>query len=181
MIDKPVLLLTLAMFLAIGTERLLELLRALFDHLEARGISLDDWNARAEALRRRIQTRLDNARSAGRSTLEMALSLVCRYLSPAPAERGGVIAVSAERVRTMTIRVRYTLLAIAVGVGLAFLFELDLFRLVNAEMYGAAAGKHPFELPWWLGTIVSGAAMGLGAGPVHSLITALEHARRRRV
>lgn len=181
MIDKPVLLLSLAMFFAIGTERLLELLRSLFDHLEAKGMGPDNWPERAEALRRRIQIRLDNARVGDATTFNLVLAVVSRYLCPADARQGGLFAISVDQLRSTTIRVRYTLLAVALGLGLAVLFDLDLFRLVNQESSGAKAGTLPFSAPGWLGLVITGVVMGLGSGPVHGFIRALEKARRKRV
>lgn len=179
MFDRSVVLLALAMFLAIGIERLLELIRAAGDYREARGGpgEIEKWKKRAEGLRDRIEVRLNNA---GSGTLQLVLSIVCRNLGPASPESGGLIAVSVEQVRTMSIRLQYKLLAIALGILFAFFFKLDIFALVNEELQTqpstAAVVLHP-----WLGMIVSGVAMGLGAGPVHKLITALEDARRKRI
>lgn len=180
MFDKPVVLLALAMFLAIGVERLLELVRAVFDHLEARQgpEGAEKWQARAEKLRRQIEVRLNNASSAGHGALQLALSIVCRYLGPPSADSGGLVAISVEQVRSMSIRLRYKIFAIALGILLAFAFELDLFALVDEELR-REAGK-AILLPAWLGIVVSGVAMGFGAGPVHKIITALEDARRKR-
>jgi len=179
MFSKPVLLMALAIFLAVGTERLVELIRALVDHLEARGNPGARWQTRAEALRDRIEARLNNAGAGSYSILKMALGIVCRDLSPAAPETGGLIAVYADRVRATTVRVSAKLVGILLGVGLASIFGLDMFALVRAEL--PETGKSMVEFPGWLGTIATGIAMGLGAGPVHKLITALERARRTRL
>jgi hypothetical protein len=179
MFNKPVLLLALAMFLAIGTERLLELVRALLEHLEARGGPGDRWQKKAEALRNRIEVRLDNAGAGKSSPLQMVLSIVCRHLSPAPPESGGLIAIYVEQVRKLSIRVRFKVLAVLSGIGLAFLFGVDIFALVNEQLHGTDGFE--IQLPGWLGTVVSGIAMGFGAGPVHKMITALERARGTRI
>jgi len=186
MLNKPVLLLALAMFLAIGTERLLELIRALIEHIEARAGAGDRWEKKARTLRDRIEARLDNAGAGTSSALRMALSIVCRHLSPAPPESGGLIAVNVDQVRSMSIRVTCKILGIVFGIGLAFLFGIDLFALVNEELHGGKGcisipGVACIRLPPQLGTIVSGVAMGLGAGPVHKMIVALERARRTRL
>lgn len=177
-LTEPVLLLTLAMFLAIGTERLLEAIRALSEHLEARRGPSDYWQKKAQALRDRIEVRLDNANGGTASALRMVLSIVCQHLSPASASAGGLMAIDVERVRTMSTRVRYKLYAILIGVALAFVFQLDIFALVNREM--SVAGAAAISLPGWLGMSISGVAMGFGAGPVHKIITALEQARALR-
>lgn len=181
MLSKPVLLMALAMLLAIGTERLLELVRTLSEHLEARrGTSASErWQKKAVALRNRIEARLDNACASTPSALQMVLSIVCRYLSPAAPESGGLIAIDANQVRAMSIRVRCKFLAVLLGIGLAFLFQVDVFELVNQELH--ATDGFTIKLPSWLGKSISGIAMGFGAGPVHKMITALERARRLRI
>ena len=177
-IDQPVLLLTLAMLLALGTERLLELIRAVSDHFEARRPgSADEWRRKAEKLRDRIEIRLHNARSSA-SAFQMALFVVCRYLSPAPPESGGLIAIHADQLRTMTIRVQTKSLAVALGIVFAFVFGIDIFALVNQELQ--RQGPDLITLPAWLGKVLTGVAMGFGAGPVHAMITALEQARQLR-
>lgn len=178
MLTEPVLLLTLAMFLAIGTERLLEVIRALSEHIEARRGPSDYWQKKAEALRNRIEVRLDNANGGAGPALRLVLTIVCQQLSPASAASGGLMAIDVARVRTMSTRVRYKLYAILIGVVLAFIFQLDVFALVNREL--GTAGGFGITLPGWLGMLISGVAMGFGAGPVHKIITALEQARTTR-
>jgi hypothetical protein len=205
MLSEPVLLLALAMFLAIGIERLMELNRALFDHLEAHRGTADRWQKRAEALRDRIELRLDNAATGPEKVFKAVLSVVCRYLSPTDAETGtaiasgdpGLFAIKVDRVREMSVRIFYKLLGIALGIALAFVFNLNIFELVDKALAASvAAGASPTPAPaepmspamflggldgraWW-GTVLSGMAMGFGAGPVHKLIVALEDARRLR-
>src|SRR5262249_3213269 len=155
-LNKPVVMLALAMFLAIGIERFLELARALFDHLEAKqgSAGLEKWTDEAETVRRRIEVRLNSAREGGAAALQLVLSLVCRYLGPPSAESGGLVAISVAEVRAMSIRLRYKFFAVALGIALAFAFGLDIFALVNDQLQSEAG--HPITLPWWLGTIVTG-------------------------
>jgi hypothetical protein len=182
-LDKPVLLLTLALFLSLGIERALELFRALFDHLEARRgkAAAKEWRKKAEKLRDLIEAHLENARAAGsKSALQTALFIACRHLGPPSAASGGLMAISAEQVRKTSIRLRYKLLAVTTGVLFAILFKLNIFLLVD-EYLGKAPAS---EVPAWLGTlgvVVTGIAMGFGAGPVHAMITALERARQTRI
>ena len=178
--NQPIVLLALAMFLAIGIERFLELTRAVFDHLEARKgeVGAKKWDDRAKNLRNRIEARLDNVRGGGAAALRLVLSVVSSHLSPAPADSGGLFAVSVDQYRSASIRLHYKLYAILLGVLVAFLYDLNIFALVDLELQREAG--RAILLPAWLGKIVSGAAMGLGSGPVHKLITALEDARRKR-
>ncbi len=176
--EKPILMMALAIVLSLGVERLLELLRAIEDFLEARRGSVNKWQRVAEQLRDRIEVRLELAKTAGQSTLHRLLTLAARYLSAAPAGSDGLFAISTDKVRTLTIQFACKLYAVVLGIGLAFVFRLDLFALVNASIH--QSDGYQIVLPVWLGTLLSGIALGFGAGPVHKLIVALERARDTR-
>lgn len=185
MFNTPILLMVLAMVLAIGIERLMELMRAVEDHLEARRGDMDKWQKKAERLRDRIEVRLEMAKGTDPTVFQRVLSAVCLYLSPSPQGTPGLIAVSADQVRNMSIRLRYKLIAVLLGIFFAWIFSLDLFELVNHQIHkvdqsALPAVDYSITLPSWLGTILSGVAMGFGAGPVHKLIVALERARQTR-
>lgn len=178
MFEQPILLMTLAMVLSIGIERLMELMRAVEDHLEARRGDMSQWQLKAEKLRDRIELRLEMAKGGEASTFQRVLSVVFRYMSPAPADTPGLLAISADEVRVMSIRLRYKLIAVALGVLFASLFGIDLFALVNQSIHQGTA--YTISLPTWLGIILSGISMGFGAAPVHKLIVALERTRMTR-
>lgn len=178
MMNTPILLMALAIVLSIGIERLMELMRAIEDHVEARRGDMSIWQKKAERLRDRIELRLDLAKGGSPSAFQSVLSSVCQYLSPAPQGTPGLIAISADQVRSMSIRLRYKLIAVLLGVLFAWVFNLDLFALVNMSIH--EKDGYSILLPYWLGTTVSGVAMGFGAGPVHKLIDALERARLTR-
>lgn len=185
MFNTPILLMVLAMVLAIGIERLMELMRAVEDHLEARRGDMGKWQMKAERLRDRIEVRLEMAKGTDPTVFQRVLSAVCLYLSPAPKGSTGLIAVSADQVRNMSIRLRYKLIAVLLGIFFAWAFKLDLFELVNQMIHepnqttvlGLNFSIKPSPR---LGIILSGIAMGFGAGPVHKLIVALERARQTR-
>jgi len=178
MFDQSILLMALAMVLSIGIERLMELMRAVEDHLEARRGDTNKWQAKAERIRDRIEVRLEMAKGAAPSTFQRVLSVVCLYMSPAPQGTTGLIAISADQVRTMSIRLRYKVISIVLGITLAWAFGLDLFVLVNQSIH--EKDQYGIKLPSELGTLLSGIAMGFGSGPVHKLIVALERARLTR-
>lgn len=184
-INAPVLMLTLAMVLAIGIERILEVMRAVEDHVEALRGDMDKWQKKAELLRDRIEVRLEMAKGCTPTVYQRVLSAVCLHLSPAPKGSTGLIAVSSDQVRNMSIRLRYKLIAVLLGIFFAYVFKLDLFALVNQEIHGANQSAilgvdFSIKPSPWLGTILSGFAMGFGAGPVHKFIVALERARQTR-
>lgn len=174
--EKPVLMMALAIVLSLGIERLLELLRAIEDYREARSGTVNRWQRMAEKLRDRIEVRLELAKGGGQTTFQRVLTLAARYFSPAPAGSDGLIAIASDQIRTLTIQLLCKLYAVLLGIALAYAFRLDLFALVNATIHHSDGYR--IDLPVWLGTLLSGIAVGFGAGPLHKLISALERARR---
>lgn len=176
--EQPILLMALAIVLSIGIERLLELIRAVEDHYEAQNGTVNRWQRVATKLRDRLEVRLEIAKGGGKSTFQRVLLLAARYLSPAPAGSGALIAISTDRIRTLSIGLMCKVYAVALGIAFAFIFGLDLFALVNASIH--QTDGYRIDLPAWLGILLSGIAMGFGASPVHKLITALERVRRTK-
>ena len=184
MLTRPILLLALAMVLAIGIERLLELLRAARDYFEARSDSYGKkWEQKANSLRERVEARLDNAKGTNASSFQTVLIIVCRQLSPSPNNKEGLLSISVDKVRSMSIRVRYKILSIALGIGFAFVFQIDILELVkiSTEHSNTELASSSEDINRTIhGMVISGIAMGFGAGPVHKLITAMEKARKSR-
>ncbi len=176
-IENSVLLLALAIFLAIGIERLLEIVRSIRDYCDARS-STDKWTSKAESVRDVVERRLDAAKQGNAGFFNLQLLLLKRYLSPAPSGQKSLIAVSADRLRGDVIKLRYKIAASLLGVLLAWLFHLNAIELVKKSM--SQPGWFDSIIPCWLGICLTGIAMGFGAGPVHKLITALERARDTR-
>lgn len=173
--NTPVVLLALTIFLALGVERIIELISTLWEHLEARRPSTSNyWQTKAERIRDIINARLNNVSGEqSPEALRAVLFVVCRQLNPV----GDTLAVSVARVRELTLKIWYKLLAIILGVIFAYHFNLNLFELtqlapeIDSEMLA----------PEWLCILVTGIAIGFGAGPVHAAIIALEKARAKRI
>lgn len=178
-VNQSVLLLALAILLASGVERILEIVRSVQDYLAARRQDYSRWNTRAESLRDLVESRLDNAKSGTGGRFGLQLLTVSKYLSPVPSSEGGLIAVSADTLRKMTLKLSYKIIAIIVGIVLAALFGINMFDLVRASLPQTGQAGN-FLVPGWLGVALTGVSIGLGAGPMHKIITALERARDAR-
>lgn len=182
-LTRPILLLTLAMVLAISIERLLELIRAVRDFVESRTTKYqDNWYQKADELRKHIEKRLDNAKGGNSGAFNTVLTIVARQLSVNPDDKDGPLAISVDKVRSASIRLRYKSLAVALGIAFAFVFQIDMLELVRISIEQSDSGPQSLQDidTTKHGLIISGIAMGFGAGPVHSLITAMEKARRNR-
>ncbi|MDH5179472.1 MAG: hypothetical protein OEY07_07380 [Gammaproteobacteria bacterium] len=178
MFEQSILLLCLAMVLAIGIERLLEILRAVRDHLDAKDSDKVGkyWYGEAERIGKLIEVRMNNAVGKDSAFLYNLLIAAGRYLAPAESHSSSQLVVSATRVRELKLKIRYKLFAILLGILFACAFDLNIFRLVDQSLGVDSARR----IPEVLGLILSGIAMGFGADPVHKLITALEKARKKR-
>ncbi len=177
-LTKPVLLLGLAMILALIIERLVELIKGILYHLEAHADASKRWTQRAERVRNRLEVRLDQCKAGDQQGFDLIMALASRYLSESDPAQGGLMAVSADKLRTMTLKGWLKSLSIVMGIAAAFVFEIDILVLVELAMQ--ETDKPASYEPQFFGTLLAGVSMGLGAGPIHKMITALEEARELR-
>lgn len=177
-LTKPVLLLGLAMILALIIERLVEIVKSVLYHLEAKADASKRWTERAERVRNRLEVRLDQCKAGDQQGFDLIMALASRYLSESAPSQGGLIAVSADKLRTMTLKVWLKSLSVVMGISAAFLFNIDILVLVDLAMQ-EPAGQEVYA-PGFFGTLLAGFSMGLGAGPIHKMISALEEARELR-
>ncbi|MBM96751.1 MAG: hypothetical protein CMI09_13020 [Oceanospirillaceae bacterium] len=183
--DATLLLLTAVLFYTLLIERLMEVLKACYDYAEFALGGREYWNRSAQ----RLVQRLDEQRSNGRIQYEISKAIK-DYLSRDHPGLEGVEALSAEQLRTLTLRVVIKVCAILLGVIVAFgmgINVFDLLRDMNTQVL-AEAGKEAAKVnvyfssdrvPDWLGTLLSGIAMGLGSDPLHRVISRLEKARKQ--
>ena len=80
-------------------------------------------------------------------------------------------------IRQVFTRAAAKILGMIFGVLLAYLFQIDLIAYVNPDFTGAAPVT---DYHFTLQIFVSGLAIGLGAAPVHKVITTIEKARKKR-
>ncbi len=179
MISQPVLLLALAIFLATAIERLLELVKAIHNFLAARNNerSMQYWNERARIAREHLEHMLDDAKRSDAPVDRVITSVAQRFIKPGAAGDMGLIMIDATLVRKFSITLLYKVTGIVLGIVFACLFSVDIFSLVKASLNNCP--DNACSVHWW-GMLATGLAMGLGAGPVHKIIVALERARSSR-
>ncbi|MCD8523853.1 MAG: hypothetical protein LRY72_16555 [Saccharospirillaceae bacterium] len=184
--DSALIILSSALFFSLLLERLLEILKALFDFYEVRAGRQDDWNRAAH----RLSQQLDGLRQAGRVQAEVSKA-VKDYLRTDYPGLDGVEALSASALRSLTIKTVSNVLAIILGVLLALLLDINLFALIEQLNHQVAIlnGDDPARyegyfssryIPALLGECLTGIAIGLGSGPLHKIIEALEKSRKNR-
>ncbi len=158
---------TLALALAFVIERVLEVLKAGVDLADSWGDWHKFWTRQAEGLKVVLEKRLRVFQHLGPERVAQALRRAYDMLLRTPDGDPMVVPVlSGDLVRVAWIRLGSKLLGIVLGVALAFRFHIDLFSSFKPGAESA-----------WYWVALSGAALGLGAGPVHKIITTIETKR----
>lgn len=169
-LEQATLVFTLALALALVIERLLELLKSLFDMIDSRRQWRVYWTRRAQQTRDYLERRLRVFEYVDRKE---AAGLLDRFdgmmLVPSPQHSPDVPVLTGDLVRVLWVRTGSKILGMLVGVGIAFLVRLDLLAWVSAQ---------PREPRAW-SMIVTGLALGLGADPMHKIISEIEKRRQK--
>lgn len=175
-LTRATALFTLVLALSFVVERLLELLKTVYDVLDSRLDWHRFWTRRAILLRDRLVNQLHILEYASPRQIASALA---RFSGALLGEQSGsnaaVPVISGDLVRVLGIKLGARLLAIVVGVGLAILFSIDMVDVVAklVDQKGSVKG----ELPAGLRIFITGVFLGLGSGPVHKFIVLIERRR----
>jgi hypothetical protein len=170
---------TLALALAFVVERLLEVLKTVYDLLDSRLDWHRFWTRRAIRLRDRLVDELHVLEFANPRLIAAALGRFSEaMLGKQSGWNGTVPVISGDLVRLMGIKVAAKLLAMVVGVGLAIMFSVDIVA-VAASQVDPKGGV--LELPPWLRILITGVFLGLGSGPVHKFIVMIERRHAQSV
>lgn len=192
---KPVVMLAAAIMLSIIVERVIEVLKSLIDYLTskyyyekvAKGEPGDDyWTRLACTIGKKLETHLDNAKAQAQSNSDrdkteaqnkfnLVMAIASRYLSPAQSNQEGLFAISAEKIRKIHLKLIAKLLAIITGLILAWALNLDIIAMVKLSLKEIKTYETQF-----LGCLLTGIALGMGSGPMHKIIVALESRRKKR-
>lgn len=162
-------LFTLVLALALVVERVLEVLKAAYDLMDSRFDYCRFWTHRAHRTAALLERRLrvfeyvDPGAAAGvlRRFDEMLLREQSARVRTTPV-------LSGDLVRAVWVRFGSKLIGAVLGILAALLLDLDLLAVLR---------ESPITT---LGQLLTGVAIGLGAGPVHKVITAIERQRKRR-
>ncbi|HET9441541.1 MAG TPA: hypothetical protein VFO52_15300 [Longimicrobiales bacterium] len=165
---------TLALAFALGlslvVERILEMLKSLYDMLDSRLDLHRFWTHRAEDTKRVLQNKLRIFEYANPKAVARLLSKSNEVmLGPDHGYTGTIPIISGDLVRAVGIRIVMKTLGIAIGLTFAIVYGLDIRALVLREA----------ATPAWI--VLTGIAIGLGSSVVHKMICALEKQRETRL
>jgi len=182
-LSQVTVLFALALGFALLIERLLEILKASADLVDSR-LKLDRfWTNRAERVKAMLERRMRVYEYLSpdrlRAVLNRAYDLLLRTGEGMP---GPVPVISGDLVRAAVVKTGCKLVGAAVGIWIAFQLEIDFVSLWPSVQGSplTLSDKLQLVLPEELRWGLSGAAIGLGAGPVHKIITTIERKRAAR-
>jgi len=162
--------------LALLIERLLEVLKSVYDFIDLR-MGMDAyWTRKALALQNKLESSIKALEKANHERIAGLIRESADKLIG--GGDNGVITISGDLMRATTVRLVAKLLAITLGVGLALCFKLDLVSIwqsgvsPQSPISGLTLGPLARE-------VLTGVALGLGSGPLHKIITTIEKQQKK--
>lgn len=180
--EKALIVLTGTLVLALFVERLLETLKALYDVWEVKSGRYKHWENLANRIADQLHSRISRQEENNKFE-NFHLKLVSQYLFSTSPDYQGSLLVSADKVRTIFMKYIAKLASILLGLVLVAFTDINVFVLVQESAPKSETLPSLFQSPWLtggLGVFITGVAIGLGAGPMHKFIVALERARKKR-
>lgn len=180
-LSETTILFTISLTLAMIVERILEIIKCTLDLFDSRFDWHRFWTYRANVLQGKLERRfkifeyaepkfINNIISAGHSIL----------LGPDNGYNGTVPTISGDLVRGLWYKIILKSLGIIIGIILAMQFSIDLVSLWqnNETLIDLPKGQilqaKDLISPSVWGMMLTGAAIGLGSGPIHKIITSME-------
>lgn len=171
-IGSVVAVCALALGLSLVVERVLELLKSMYDLIDCRAKLDRFWTRRAVTIRDFAQGRLRALEYMSPNAMANFLKKVSDLLlGPDHGYSGTVPTIAGDLVRAGAVRLGCKVVGVALGVTIAIGFDIDVPSLFQEP---GSAWEH------WFGKVATGVAIGLGAGPMHKLIVSLETRRSKR-
>ena len=174
-VSKVTVTFALVLALALLVERFLEVLKSLYDWIDSHWDFYHVWTRVAHWTRDRLERRLqlleylppEAAQSVVNRVNELLLNTQGGY-------DGSALMLSGDLVRAAGVRLGCKVVGIAAGIMLATSFGIDIVTLWPTP------DQLPIPVLWGsdaLRRVVTGIVIGLGASPVHKIITTIERRR----
>ena len=184
-LSEITVLFTIVLALSLAVERLLEVLKSVYDLLDSRLDWYRFWTRRAHKIRDRLEKRLRIFEYVEPEAAQRALRRFSEVLMEDQAVQSSSVPVlSGDLVRTAAVRSVLKIIGILVGIGLAFWLNIDLLRVLEEVEIASWPGKEMFAQgplsSEGVRYVVTGIGIGIGSGPIHKIIVRVESAQKKR-
>ena len=173
-------LFTLVLALAFLIERLLEVLKAIYDLLDSWLDWHQHWTRKTEKICKKLEQNLRIFEYAKPKQIAVVLRRFRKYILKKEDGYDYTFPVlSGDMVRAVSVTFISKAFAVLLGIGLAFWMELDLIKVWqegsgDKSMWDIKISSEALRFA------VTGIIMGLGSGPVHKFIRVIEKKRKLR-
>lgn len=169
----------IVLLLALLVERMMEIIIVFWNYAEWKFSAHEFWDRRTRKLLRKFSTKAHSKLLAGTITVLGLGRRIQHYTKSDEGIRpGNVIIFSSKAVRGGVIRTLAFITTSIIGITLCTLAGINFFEIMRSSLVENGVGVALLDA---IGTdvqvVFSGVIIGLGAEPVHHIITSLEHRR----
>lgn len=163
----------LAILVAIIIERVLEILKSIYDMADSTFNFHHFWTRRAKALAEKLEGRLKVAEISHVHLIARILNAANKIiLKSKDGESLKTPVVSGDLVRIFYLKIFSKIIGVILGVTITFFTRIDLLAIW--EVMSQTPGTHATYAPQFFGLFLTGVLTGLGAGPLHKVIIGME-------
>ena len=173
-------LLTQVLALSFLIERLLEILKAIYDLLDSRLDWYRFWTIRTYKVRNKLANKIKIVEYVSEKNLASILNKFQEKLLNETENYSGTVPVlSGDLVRTVSIKSWSKIISIVLGIGLAFWMQIDLIKTWQEAMSDSSLWIIQIK-SLNLRIVISGFIIGLGSNPLHKFVTTIEKKSKKK-
>ncbi len=167
-------LLTLVTALSFLIERLLEIIKAIYDLFDSRLDWYKFWTIRTYKVRGKLAHKLKIVEYVSEKNFASILNKFGEKLLNNTNEYSGTVPVlSGDLVRTVSVKSTSKIFSIILGIGVAFWMNVDLLKIWQEAGGDSSLWINQITTPG-LRIGISGIIIGLGSNPLHKFVTTIE-------
>lgn len=177
-LTQVTILFTLVLALSLTVERFVEVLKAVLAMVDDRLKWRHFWTHRAEALKKRLESKMGVFEHVDpRKAAAILNRFEQLFLGIKDGYSGTVPVISGDMIRSAGFKLVCKFLGLGLGVFMALWMQIDLLKIWHDAAGTKMIGNIPSES---FRMVLSGIAIGLGSGPVHKIISAIEKKKAKR-
>jgi hypothetical protein len=175
---KLTVLFTLVLAFSLLVERFLEILKTVLDLVDDRFNNKEFWTKRAVKIKNRLESKLGVFEYVDpRETVGVIRRFQHMLLGIKDGYTGTVPVISGDLLRGSVIKIACKIVGIGLGICLAFWMGIDLVEIWHKTAVIPLGEYLPSPA---VRITLSGIVIGLGSGPVHKIIQAIESKRKKK-